>query len=84
MRLRELVRGVDQRGHGGGKHRVKPKKGHPREVILTSSRDFKLDRTPDGWEIKALHKRAVAPSGDFLLKRGWKFDALAPFMTQTP
>ena len=64
---------------------VKPKKGRQsHEVVLTTSRGFKLDRTPDGWEIKPLHKQAVALSEAFLIKKGWKFDALVPFMNLKP
>ena len=50
----------------------KPCKG----LALTTGRGFKLDRTPDGWQLKPLEKRTVKLSDEFLQKRGWHFDAL--------
>ncbi len=57
---------------------VRPVWGADNEVQLRMSRGFKLDRTPDGWAIRPLQRRAVTLSEDFLLRRGWKFDALLP------
>jgi hypothetical protein len=58
--------------------RVSPASG-TRDVILKMGRGYKLDRTPDGWALKPLERRAVTLSEAFLAKRGWKFEALLPF-----
>jgi hypothetical protein len=60
--------------------RLRPEEpGASREVVLTTGRGFKLDRTPDGWDIKPLQRRAVTLSESVLLTRGWKFEVLLPF-----
>jgi hypothetical protein len=59
--------------------RVRPGEGAPGDVTLKMGRGYKLDRTPDGWVLKALEARAVTLTEVFLLKRGWRFDALLPF-----
>ena len=59
--------------------RVRPEEGASRELILKMGRGYKLDRTPDGWVLKPLQRRAVTLAEDFLSKRGWKFEALLPF-----
>jgi hypothetical protein len=43
-------------------------------VALATSRGFKLDKLPDGWEVKALSKKRVKLTEDFLQQRGWRFD----------
>jgi hypothetical protein len=48
-------------------------------VVLKMGRGFKLDRTPDGWAIKKLKRRAITLSEELLADRGWKFDVLVPF-----
>jgi hypothetical protein len=50
----------------------KPKGG----LALKSGRGFKLDKTPDGWDIKPMRKRVVKLSGEFLRGRGWSFGHL--------
>jgi hypothetical protein len=45
-------------------------------IALTTSRGFKLDRFPDGWEVKSLAKRTVRLTEDFLRQHGWRFDLL--------
>jgi hypothetical protein len=45
-------------------------------LALTTSRGFKLDKFPDGWEVKPLVKRTVKVTEDFLRQRGWRFDLL--------
>ena len=45
-------------------------------LALKSAHGFKLDRTPDGWEMKSMRKRTVKLSAEFLRKRGWRFDHL--------
>jgi hypothetical protein len=49
-----------------------------RGVILVTSSGFKLDRFPDGWEMKPLAKKKTLLTEDFLHQRGWRFDALLP------
>jgi hypothetical protein len=49
-------------------------------LALKSGRGFKLDKAPDGWDIKPLRKRVVRLSGEFLRKRGWRFDHLKQFI----
>lgn len=46
-------------------------------LALRSGRGFKCDLTPDGWSMKAIGKRTVRLSSEFLRKRGWRFDHLA-------
>ena len=58
---------------------VRRKEGTSRELILKMGRGDKLDRVPDGWVLKPLHRRAVTLAEDFLSKRGWKVEALLPF-----
>jgi hypothetical protein len=41
------------------------------EVVLDMEPGNKLDRTPDGWVLKPLKKRAVTLTEAFLAKRGW-------------
>jgi hypothetical protein len=55
-----------------------PKSGSDNQVILKMGKGFKLDRTPDGWTLKALQRRSVTLTEVFLAKRGWKFEALVP------
>jgi hypothetical protein len=45
-------------------------------LALKSGHGFKLDKTPDGWEIKAIKPRLVKLSAEFLRKRGWQLDHL--------
>jgi hypothetical protein len=54
----------------------KPQRG----LALKSGRGFKLDKTPDGWEIKPMKRRVVKLSGQFLQARGWQFDHLKQFL----
>jgi hypothetical protein len=48
----------------------------PHAVRLTTARGFKLDRFPDGWELKPFLTKKVRLTEDFLRGRGWQFDAL--------
>jgi hypothetical protein len=48
-------------------------------VVLRMGRGCKLDRTPDGWSVKALTRRDVTLAERILADRGWKFDVLIPF-----
>ena len=45
-------------------------------LAITTSRGFKLDKFPDGWEVKPLVKKTVKLSEEFLRQRGWQFDLL--------
>lgn len=49
-------------------------------LALRSGRGFKLDHTPDGWQMKPMRKRVVRLSVEFLRKRGWCFDHLQQFI----
>jgi hypothetical protein len=60
---------------------VGQKIGATKEVVLKMERGYKLDRTPDGWALKPLRKRAVTLSETFLIQRGWRFESLVPFRT---
>jgi hypothetical protein len=59
--------------------RVRPQREASRDLVLKMGRGCKLDRTPDGWELKPIKRREVVLSEAFLTKRGWRFDALLPF-----
>ena len=39
----------------------------------------KLEKSPDGWEVKPLQRRTTFLSEEFLKGRGWRFDASAFF-----
>jgi hypothetical protein len=52
----------------------------PGGLLLKSGRGFKLDKTPDGWALKPIHKRVVKLSGEFLRMRGWRLDHLKQFV----
>ena len=53
----------------------------PKGVLaLKSGHGFKLDKTPDGWNVKPMRKRVVKLSGEFLRERGWRFDHLKQFI----
>src|SRR5207302_305132 len=43
---------------------------------VTTARGFKLQKLPDGWEIKRLRKRTVKLTQELLRNRGWRFDHL--------
>ena len=43
-------------------------------LALTTSRGVKLDKLPDGWEVKPLDRKTVKLTEDFLRQRGWRFD----------
>ncbi|HEY3968520.1 MAG TPA: hypothetical protein VGM05_28485 [Planctomycetaceae bacterium] len=58
---------------------VKPVPGPEREIALTMSSGFKLDKAPDGWSLKPLIRQKTVLSEEFLQKRGWQFDVLPPF-----
>jgi hypothetical protein len=58
---------------------VRPIRKPFRGVALTTGRGFKLDRAPDGWDLKPLATRTVKLTNEFLQKRGWRFDSLQPF-----
>lgn len=45
-------------------------------LLLRMSPGAKLDRLPDGWEIKELQKRTVQFDEAFLRGRGWQLDHL--------
>lgn len=49
-----------------------------REIVLATAAGFKLDRFPDGWEVKRLGRKKVQLTEDFLRQRGWRFDPLLP------
>jgi hypothetical protein len=53
----------------------KPERG----LALKTGHGFKLDRAPDGWAIKPMHRRVVKLSEPFLRGRGWQFDHLKQF-----
>jgi len=59
---------------------VKPLRKPTKGFALTSGRGFKLDRTPDGWHLKAIEKRTVPLTEELLQKRGWRFDAMWNFV----
>ncbi len=59
--------------------RVRPIRAPFQGLAVSTGPGFKLDRTPDGWHIKPITKRTVKLADDFLLKRGWRFDALQQF-----
>jgi len=50
------------------------------EAVLKLGSGRKIDKTPDGWTVKSVKHRATTLSGEFLRKRGWKFDVLQPFL----
>lgn len=52
-------------------------------LALASGRGFKLDHTPDGWRLKVMARQTVKLSNEFLLKRGWCFDALQQLMPRS-
>ncbi len=56
---RIVVKSISQRSH---------------DIALTTGRGFKIDRFPDGWQIKPLVKKTVELTEDFLQQRGWQFD----------
>lgn len=58
---------------------VKPIQKPFQGLALTTGRGFKLERTPDGWDIKPLMKRTVKLTDDFMQKRGWRFDLMHQF-----
>jgi hypothetical protein len=43
-------------------------------LAVTTSHGFKIDRFPDGWNVKPLVKKTVELTEDFLRQRGWQFD----------
>lgn len=45
-------------------------------LALKSGPGFKLDKTPDGWQLKPFRNRTVKLSRKFLQNRGWRFDHL--------
>lgn len=45
-------------------------------LALTTGRGLKLDKFPDGWELKPLARRTVRLTEEFLQQRGWRFDLL--------
>jgi hypothetical protein len=47
-------------------------------LALKTSRGFKLDRTPDGWQLKSLEPKSVKLTEEVLGNRGWRFDVLSP------
>ena len=55
---------------------VRPIRKPFRGLALTTGRGFKLQQTPDGWDLKAMEKRTVKLTDEFLQERGWRFDAL--------
>jgi hypothetical protein len=61
--------------------RVRPMEGAPGQILMKLGRGYKLDRTPDGWELKPLRSRPVALAETLLSTRGWRFEALLPFGT---
>ena len=50
-------------------------------LALTTGRGFKLDKTPDGWNVKRLRRRTLRLSESFLQARGWRFHHMALFTT---
>jgi hypothetical protein len=61
---------------------VRPIRKLFRGFALAVGRGFKLDRTPDGWQLKPLGKRTVKLTDEFLQKRGWRFDSLQHFASK--
>ena len=61
---------------------MSPKWDLPHEVVVRIGRGFKLDRTPDGWTVSAIKHRTTVLSQEFLLRRGWKAEALIPFLAR--
>jgi hypothetical protein len=59
---------------------VKPITKPFRGFALTSGRGFKLDKTPDGWHLKAMPKRTTKLTEELLQKRGWRFDEMWNFV----
>jgi len=53
---------------------VRPKGGPSLDVVVRMGRGHKLDRTPEGWVLKPLKRRAVVLSEKFLTARGWRLD----------
>jgi len=58
---------------------VKPTGSPTPGLALTTGRGFKLEKAPDGWAVKPMHKRTVKLTEEFLQQRGWCFDFLWPF-----
>jgi hypothetical protein len=49
-------------------------------LALRSGSGYKLDRTPDGWEMKPMKKRTVKLPAGLLRSRGWRFEHLQQFV----
>jgi len=58
---------------------VRPTRTAADEAVLKLASCRKIDKTPDGWTVKSVKHRPTTLSGEFLRKRGWKFDVLQPF-----
>lgn len=61
---------------------VRPVWNTPHSTLLKLGSGVKFDCTAEGWAVKPLRRRRVTLSDDFLRKRGWKFDVLAPFLAK--
>lgn len=61
---------------------IEPKgEGSTKALILKTRQGHKLDKSSDGWVLKPLQRRAVTLDETLLSKRGWKFEALIPFVS---
>lgn len=49
-------------------------------VVMKTGRGFKLDKLPDGWEVKPLRSRTVQLNESFLQARGWRFESLSRYL----
>lgn len=58
--------------------RVRHRGGRANDAALRMGKGSTLDRFPDGWAVKPVKGRWIRLSEDFLLKRGWRFEALRP------
>ena len=73
----DMITGVSVATRLVVRHIRKPFRG----LALTKGRGFKLDRTPDGWDLKVQAKRTVKLTDEFLQKHGWRFDAVRRFIS---
>ena len=64
--------------------RIRPIHQVPAKLGLSFGRGYKLDKTIDGWTLKALLKRESELTEEFLVKRGWQFQAVASFGVSAP